>query len=271
VDRTATAWEPRFAREAKVQLEEDHARLVEILNREPAGAGWEGVRHGWGEYFGEEGLNRWRKGFTPVLRGLMTDTHGVWEPFFASAKMAQKVDLATIFAHQAFVDYLITFAQPIMETTNLDCVALLATAAEQGWHIPEMESALGVLFEHYLERGGLTDEDRVWFEERLPAYRLENIARTESMKAANWSSLQTFGNFGATHKEWLATLDNRVRPDHADAMARYSVGGNPGPILLSQPFEVGGVPMMYPGDGPPYQICNCRCTIAPFSPRWLEL
>jgi hypothetical protein len=268
VRRVAQSWENRFEREAEKQFRADRRELLGMLR---SAGDLEGARHAWGEYFGERGPERWRGGFEPLLRGLASDVYDTWEPFFTRRKAATKAIPETVFAAQAFASYLITFAQPIMETTNLDCVDIIQRGIENDWSVLQVERALGSLFNQYLDGGGLSEDERQWFEERLPKYRLENIGRTETMKGVNWASLATFGNFGATHKEWLATLDGRQRPDHEDAMARYSEGGNPGPIRIDEPFIVGGIPMMYPGDGPPAQACQCRCSVVPYSPSWANL
>lgn len=269
VNNVADAWRPRFKREVKRQFEEDKAVLLELLRKKKARPDWLDIGHRWQEYFSDAGLKRWTEGFDPLLQGITTDTDATWESFFDQAKMARKAAPETIFTEQAYRNYLITFAQPIMETTNLDCVAILETAATEGWAIPEMAEGLEVLFNSYIEGGGLTAEQLAWFVDRIPGYRLDNIARTETTKAANWASLRTYENFNIRYKEWLATLDGRQRPTHEDAMMRYSAGGNPGPIPIDESFIVGGVAMMYPGDGPPQESCNCRCTSLPFSPAWL--
>lgn len=92
--------------------------------------------------------------------------------------------------------------------------------------------------------------------------RAQTIARTEVVAANNASSLATALLVGdpTMRKEWLATpdvdgsgCDERTRAAHcaADGQTR----------LLAEPFEVGGFPLMFPGDpaGPPDQTINCRC------------
>lgn len=56
-------------------------------------------------------------------------------------------------------------------------------------------------------------------------------------------------------KRWLATPDERTRPTHVEAHGQT--------VLLTDTFEVGGAPMLYPGDptGPDQEVINCRCTI----------
>jgi hypothetical protein len=84
------------------------------------------------------------------------------------------------------------------------------------------------------------------------------IARTESTTAANFGI-----NMGAessdyeVQKFWINTREpGRTRPSHL-AMTRDR-------IALNQPFNVGGVLMMYPGEvgAPAAEVVNCRCVMA---------
>jgi len=90
--------------------------------------------------------------------------------------------------------------------------------------------------------------------------RAETIARTEVVGSSN---SMAFDQAGAAQdllgvpltKSWLATADERTRPDHAEA------DGQEQP--LEEPFDVGGEDLMYPGDpeGSPEQVVNCRCAL----------
>jgi hypothetical protein len=83
------------------------------------------------------------------------------------------------------------------------------------------------------------------------------IARTEATTAANFGI-----NMGAessdyeVKKFWINTRDARTRRSHL-AMTKDR-------IALNQPFMVGGVPMMYPGEvgAPAAEVVNCRCVMA---------
>jgi hypothetical protein len=100
------------------------------------------------------------------------------------------------------------------------------------------------------------------FQETLndPAYNRARslvIARTESTKTANFGI-----NMGAessdyeVQKFWINTRDARTRRSHL-AMTRDR-------IALNQPFMVGDVRMMYPGEvgAPAAEVVNCRCVMA---------
>lgn len=96
--------------------------------------------------------------------------------------------------------------------------------------------------------------------ENWPA-RAKVIAITEVNGAANagWyaSAVNAQKELGIRlDKVWLAAHDNKVRPSH-----RAADGQRRG---LTEPFMVGGWPLLYPGDknGPPEEVINCRCAAA---------
>lgn len=82
------------------------------------------------------------------------------------------------------------------------------------------------------------------------------IARTEATASLNGGAQVVRESEGIKQKIWLATADNRVRDDHADADSQVRDNDDP--------FNIGGASMMYPGDGSlgagAEQIVNCRCT-----------
>jgi uncharacterized protein with gpF-like domain len=86
--------------------------------------------------------------------------------------------------------------------------------------------------------------------------RAEAIARTEAMSAYNAGDLQgarALGEFGPVEKVWIAALDQRTRPDHAEAHNQV--------VALNEPFDIGGEPMMRPGEGSAANVVNCRCVM----------
>ncbi len=96
--------------------------------------------------------------------------------------------------------------------------------------------------------------------EELSRMRARRIARTETNTAANQA-----GRFAAKatglnlNKIWIATRDNRTRHDHS-AVNGVTIG-------IDETFNVGGYPMLQPGDRgqggmatPAKEIVNCRCT-----------
>lgn len=98
--------------------------------------------------------------------------------------------------------------------------------------------------------------------ERWPN-RARTVARTETMGAVNAGVLrgaqldaEQRGD-PAPFKVWLATDDARTRATHRGADQQRT--------LLSEPFRVGGAPLLFPGDptGPAQEVINCRCTMLP--------
>lgn len=95
-------------------------------------------------------------------------------------------------------------------------------------------------------------------------YRAELIARTESCSTMNAGSMVLYGSEGIQMKEWISVQDDRTRDSHLimDGVV----------IPITDKFEVPatsqseGAFMDYAGDptAPAGQVCNCRCTIAPF-------
>lgn len=81
----------------------------------------------------------------------------------------------------------------------------------------------------------------------------ETIARTEISGAYNAGQDITRHLVGVTGKEWVATQDARTRSAHYEADGQERDQG--------LAFDVGGEPLMYPGDpdGSVENIVNCRC------------
>lgn len=129
------------------------------------------------------------------------------------------------------------FADEITDTTYKALAALLSTGASEGWTIVDTAEALANLYDGF------------------KGYRAELIARTESTKGYNAGSLEGYKQADAEERVWLATLDDRVRPDHEEMHGVHA--------KIGEPFTVGGYEMMFPGDpnAPPEQVCNCRCAM----------
>tara|TARA_R100000479_G_scaffold7981_1_gene3378 strand:+ start:2489 stop:4120 length:1632 start_codon:yes stop_codon:yes gene_type:complete len=97
--------------------------------------------------------------------------------------------------------------------------------------------------------------------DELTVSNAKRIVRTESVNAANYATNQSAVDiFGKENlkKEWIATLDNRVRIDHIEANGQV--------VNMEENFLVGGEELAYPGDsrGSAANVINCRCTNAPF-------
>lgn len=91
--------------------------------------------------------------------------------------------------------------------------------------------------------------------------RARTVARTEVVGAYNGGMYDAFSMIVANDpgtdwvKRWLATDDQRTRPDHVEADGQV--------VPYAHTFNVGGFQMLYPHDpaGPPQEVINCRCTM----------
>lgn len=94
---------------------------------------------------------------------------------------------------------------------------------------------------------------------KLAKHQAATIARTETHNAA-LSAIEDslkHKNIEVRRKQWVATLDERVRPSHEEV--------NGTTLPYDEPFEVGDSQMMRPGDDSlgagPEEIINCRCSL----------
>lgn len=196
-------------------------------------------------------LSRWADIFSKSLYNLMSGRATELNDQFGQA-----YPTADLLKQQWFSDYTIKFAQQINETTEATIRKMIEQAVDEGWSVPTMQKHLKQLFDQWMA-GDLSPEDFEWFKDRMPDWRRELIARTETLRASNTVSHELYKAWGAPKKEWLGTMDNRIRPDHADANGQI--------VPIDQPFKVGGYSMMHPHDptAPADQVCNCRCSEAP--------
>lgn len=91
---------------------------------------------------------------------------------------------------------------------------------------------------------------------RDSAIRTARTAVTGAQNAGRMDSYVAAQKMGIKmEREWVATLDNRTRHEHA------MMDGQKAPI--DKPFKIDGYDIMYPGDmsAPGYLVYNCRCTL----------
>lgn len=91
---------------------------------------------------------------------------------------------------------------------------------------------------------------------RTSAVRAARTAVTGAQNSGRLDSYVEAEKMGIQmERQWIATLDNRTRHDHA--MADGQTTG------VDDPFTVGGEKLMFPGDpsGSGWNIYNCRCTM----------
>ena len=192
IDRTARKWEKTFSAGARRAFEKDKREIFALLRqtqkkalREKATVNWTYFMESVSEYLLESGEN-WRSVFVPLIKGVITDQAKRW-----SLALGLAFDVENLFARDWFNQYTLTFANPITATSEREIAALLNQGMTEGWSIPQTQDHLETLFEQWMT-GDVVPEDWEFAEQRLPPYRAETIARTETMRASNSGSTEIF-------------------------------------------------------------------------------
>ncbi|MFA5053610.1 MAG: phage portal protein, partial [Parcubacteria group bacterium] len=263
-DATARKHEAAMSKAAAGQFQSDLKELLAILTgtkrksiEDKATLDWQYLTRQWNKYIGDS-EELWAQALMPVIRGIMLD-----QAKELIATVGGSFDLEDVRGAAWFNRYVLRFAEKegtlITETTKDQLGRLLQQAKLEGWSIRDIEKQLGATFDRFLgQDDSLSDEERAWFTERNVPNRLEVIARTESLRASNSGGHELMKEWGVPRKEWLATLDPpRARENH--------MAMNGEVVPMDEPFDVGGVKMMYPGDpdAPIDETANCRCTVLP--------
>ena len=147
-------------------------------------------------------------------------------------------------------NYGLDLATEINETTKKKLRKVLSEAIEDGASIQEQKKRL------------LEVVDDTFAQDKTARALL--IARTESCTTINAGSLELYKTENVQMKEWIAVQDDRTREAHS------LIDGTVVPI--TDKFEIPATSetdvayLDYAGDAsaPAEQVCNCRCTIAPF-------
>jgi SPP1 gp7 family putative phage head morphogenesis protein len=146
--------------------------------------------------------------------------------------------------------YGLNLAKDIDDTTKKKLRKALSESIEEG---EDLKKRVAKLIE---VSDGMFAEDKKW--------RAELIARTESCTTMNAGAIELYRSEDIGYKEWISTNDDRTRDSHLlmDGVV----------VPITDKFEVPatsqseGAFMEYAGDpsAPAGQVCNCRCTVAPF-------
>lgn len=266
VDRIARSWEKDFKKTGKGQFDGERKELLIMVNdfgrkawARKASIQWQNMHQDLQTFYLAQNEN-WRSAFAPLYVGVITDQAKGWNTQFGTSFDVPNIEAADWFNH-----YTLTFAQQINQTTLDTLGELFQQAQMEGWTIEQMQNRMDTLFRQWMN-GNVTSEEMDWYTQRLPPYRTELIARTETLRSSNQGSLSLFKDWIPDgRKNWLASFDDRTRLTHIDAGTRYGVGGTVGSIPMDSPFMVGGAMMQCPGDtsAPASETINCRCCLAP--------
>lgn len=121
-------------------------------------------------------------------------------------------------------------------TTRQTLAKVLSEAVEEGLDFRKQVQAIRAVFEK-----ATTERARV-------------IARTETVRAANFGAVEGMKQAGIERKEWLSTVDDRTRDSHS-AMGGQVVETD---SVFTDPIT--GAKARHPGEfGIPEQDINCRC------------
>ena len=129
------------------------------------------------------------------------------------------------------------FANEVNDTTKDKLRKTLSEGVKEGEGVKELSKRVSDVFK--IRRGSES----------------ERIARTEVISASNEADIEAYDQSGVIEqKEWLATMDDRVRDWHAEMDGEV--------VNLNEKFSNG---LMFPGDpsGGADDVVNCRCTTLP--------
>lgn len=265
-DRTAAKWEPRFADAAVRAFNHDRREVLALVTEAKKKAqerkssiAWQDSLLSVEDYINSGGEDNWRSAFAPAMQGVITEQGKRW-----AADLGMSFDVRNFFAEDWFDKYTLVFAQKINATTLDELGKMFKQAQSEGWSVPTMQKHLTTLFDQW-SQGAATPEDFDWYTSRMPPYRTEMIARTETIRSSNAGSQELFSDWGIKEHEWLSTKDDRTRTyENTNGVAdHYEADGQTQPI--DEPFDVSGEQLMYPGDpsGSPSNTIQCRCTVLP--------
>jgi HK97 family phage portal protein len=199
-------------------------------------------------------IDYWQNRFLVLTRALMYDiikTGG--ERALAMVLEGKKqedyvLDMSRVEVYKWLEEWAGRRVRGIQETTRDRLIEVIEEGIKKG--IEEGESIVQI--EKRIEK--MIEND---FALSIPK-RLEYIVRTETLGAMNFGHICGYEQSGVVEgKEWLATMDERVRDAHAEADGQI--------VGMDEPFVVGGEVLEYPGDpaGSPENVINCRCTVLP--------
>lgn len=221
-------------------------------------------------YLFSVGVGEWQDALVPLLIKLIQEAREAWNERLELETVipgfrAMFLTRASIEGEAWFAGYTLQFAKAITDTTMEGVHAVIRDGLAEGFGTDKIGNKIELLFQQYMA-GGTAKEDWAFMTERMPPYRTEMIARTETHGAMSNSNHAFFKRVGVPKKEWWATADARTRETHLAAWRKYTTGGAIGPIDIDALFNVGAAQMKCPGDksAPLREFINCRCVELPY-------
>ncbi len=228
-----------------------HEALKKAYQRK-ASINWGGLEGDILSYLKNTSTENWRSEFIPLIEGLIKENGDEW-----AAALGATFDVRNLEGEAWFQDYVLKFSDAISDTSSQAMHDLIAQAMAEGWSVPQMEERMGQIFEQWMN-GNLSPEDLDWLKQRMPQWRRELIARTETMRSYNTGYYNLSKRWGATEKSWLNAGDDRVRPSHKETYLSAW-------IPIDEPFKVGQSQMLHPLDmtlGASFdEVGDCRCSL----------
>lgn len=276
-DTVTRRFEPKYQAQAIEQFEEDKRAILSLFtqqkktnHKEKKAFDYNVFRQSVNKYlFGASALS-WGTGFAPLFVETVIAGRKQWNRQLDLASYLPNAEIKQIISGQVqseywFSNYTLTFARQINTTTNKDIQAIIASGLSEGFGTDKIGNKIELMFEQYMFNN-TNSEDWEFMQERMPPFRSEMIARTETHGAMSAGNHAFFEIAGVQLKEWWATGDDRTRETHLKAWNEYTEGGSIGAIPINDNFIVGGSEMRHPGDrrAPLKEFINCRCVELPF-------
>jgi HK97 family phage portal protein len=264
-DNIARSWEPKFGDAAVRAFEQDRRHILALVGDAKGKSKARKATLNYGElldlilaYLSGDSLDGWKKEFQLLIEAIIQD-----QGKMLNAAFGMEFDVRNLFSEAFFDTYIIPFVQEVASTTEETIRLMLKQGMEEGWSIDAMTDHLFKMFDYWMN-DELSPEEFAWYSERMPVWRREMIARTETIGASNYGSHEIYKGWGVKRREWLSTMDDRTRGmgknDNYD-----HVTPNGQVRSIDEPFDVSGEKLMYPGDkaGSAGNVINCRCTTIP--------
>lgn len=239
-DRSARKWERPFKKEAQAQFQREAREILALVSEAKRSAleskatvNYDALTRRIKAQLEQSG-DEWRKAFIPLTSEMLLD-----QAKRLNTQFGMSFDVRNLYSEAWLQEHALENADLMQGVSEDDLAGILNQAQADGWGTEQIAKAIQ---EQYAQYDDL---------------RAETIARTETIRASNAGAQEQYAAWGAKKKEWISTMDSRVRDNHKAANGEV--------VGIDEPFTATGESLMYPGDpsGSADNIINCRCTEAP--------